>query len=160
LTRNVDEVLGENREQIGVLATELSQAAKDLRALSALARGHLEPGGRGDALLKDAATTARALRQEVPELSADARRLLGQLAALSDQLTAEDVQQVRLAVSRYAAAGEKLESLAARGDRLLGQIEAGEGLLGQLQQDPTLYRDLKALVEDLRKHPWKILWKD
>ena len=111
-------------------------------------------------LIDDASATARALRNDVPQLSEDARRLLGRMSQLSEQFTEEDMQKLKLAIDRYSAAGEKLDALAARGDRLLAQIEAGEGTLGQIQQDPQLYQDVKALVEDLRKHPWKILWKD
>jgi phospholipid/cholesterol/gamma-HCH transport system substrate-binding protein len=145
---------------VRVLTAELAKAAKDLRSLAEVARNHLHPGGRGDRLLDDASATARALRNDVPQLSEDARRLLGRLSHLSDQVTDEDVQKLKLAIDKYSAAGEKLDSLAARGERLLAQIEAGEGTLGQIQKDPQLYQDVKALVEDLRKHPWKILWKD
>lgn len=160
LTQNVDEVLTENKTDIRVLTVELSAAAKDLRALSAAARRNFEPGGKGDRLLDDAAVTAKAMRADVPELSADAKRTLAQLAKLSGELQEEDVRKLKVAIDRYSAAGEKLDSIASRADRLLGQIENGEGTLGQLQRDTELYRDLKALVEDLRKHPWKVLWKD
>ncbi len=160
LTKNVGEVLSENREDVRVLTAELARAAKDLRSLAEIARQQLQPGGRGDRLLDDATATARALRNDVPQLSEDARRLLGRVSQLSEQFTEEDMQKLKLAIDRYSAAGEKLDTLAARGERLLAQIEAGEGTLGQIQQDPQLYQDVKALVEDLRKHPWKILWKD
>jgi phospholipid/cholesterol/gamma-HCH transport system substrate-binding protein len=50
--------------------------------------------------------------------------------------------------------------VAARAERLLARIEAGEGTLGAMQKDPQIYEDLKALITDLRKHPWKVLWKD
>lgn len=160
LTQNVDSLIGDNREDVRVIAEELSGAAKDLRALAQVARRNFEPGGKADRLLDDSALTARALRSDVPELSADAKRVLGQLAVLSGEFNEEDARKLKVAIDRYSAAGEKLEQLATRGDRLLAQIEAGEGTLGALQKDAELYNDLKALVEDLRKHPWKILWKD
>lgn len=160
LTRDVDQVLNENRGDVRTLATELSAAAKDLRALAAVARRNFEPNGKGQQLLNDAAASAKVLRQDVPQISEDAKRTLAQLAALSGQFDQADMQKLKLAIDRYTAAGEKLDRLADRGDRLLGQIEAGQGTLGALQKDPKLYNDIKALVEDLRKHPWKILWKD
>ncbi|MBX5482399.1 MAG: MCE family protein [Myxococcaceae bacterium] len=160
LTTNVDAVLTENRDDLRTLTAELTAAAKDLRQLAQVARRSFEPGGKGDRLLDDAAVGARALRTDVPELSENAKRVLAHLNALSDQFSEEDMRKLRRAIDRYTAAAEKLDSLAARGDRLLGQIERGEGTLGKIQQDPALYGEVKALVEDLRKHPWKILWKD
>lgn len=160
LTTNVDEVLTENRDDLRTLATELSLAAKDLRALAMTARRNFEPGGKADRMLDDAAASAKVLRSDVPQLSQDARKLMAQLNALSGQLSPEDMQRLKVAIERYSAAGEKLDRLAARGEKLLADIENGQGTLGQLQNDPELYKDLKALVEDLRKHPWKVLWKD
>jgi phospholipid/cholesterol/gamma-HCH transport system substrate-binding protein len=32
--------------------------------------------------------------------------------------------------------------------------------LGAVMQDKQVYDDLKSLLADLRKHPWKMLWKD
>jgi phospholipid/cholesterol/gamma-HCH transport system substrate-binding protein len=53
-----------------------------------------------------------------------------------------------------------LEQIAGRADRVLGRLEAGEGTGGALLKDPALYDELRTLVTDLRKHPWKVLWKD
>jgi phospholipid/cholesterol/gamma-HCH transport system substrate-binding protein len=164
LTRSVDGLLGENQGELSGLAGELAAAVRDMRALAALARRTLEPGGKGDRLLDDAAASARVLRRDVPHLSEDARRLLAHLATLSGQLQEEDLDKLKVAIDRYSAAGEKLDRLAARGERILEHLEPAfdpdGGTLGALANDPQLYEDLRALVSDLRKHPWKILWKD
>jgi phospholipid/cholesterol/gamma-HCH transport system substrate-binding protein len=143
LTHDLDTVVAENREDLRALTSELAKASKGLGPL-----------------LSDAQVTARSMRENVPPLSGDARRVFARFAQLSDQFTEEDAKRLKLAIERYSAAGEKLDQLAARGERILGRIEAGEGTLGKLQKDPALYEDVKSLVEDLRKHPWKILWKD
>ncbi len=160
LTATVDGVLTENRNDIHTLASELSAAARDLRLLSQLARKNLEPGGKGAQLIDDAAVGARALREELPALSKDAKAALSGLAALSGGFTEADGKKLKTALDRYAAAGERLERLAERGDRILARLEAGEGTAGASLKDKQLYDDLKALVSDLRKHPWKMLWKD
>ena len=85
---------------------------------------------------------------------------MGGLSALTAPLTAEDGERVRAALRHYAEAGARLEQVATRADRILARIEAGEGTIGGAHKDPQLYEDLRALVSDLRKHPWKILWKD
>lgn len=160
LASTMDGVLSENRTEIQRIASELSAAARDLRILSEVARRNLEPGGKGAQLMDDAAESATLLRRDLPGLSREAQVALHGLAALSGGLTPEDGKKLKLAIDRYASAGERLEGLAARGDRLLARLEAGEGTAGASLKDKQLYDDLRSLVSDLRKHPWKMLWKD
>ena len=72
----------------------------------------------------------------------------------------EDGRKLKEAIGKYSAAGEKLDSIATRADRILAKLEAGEGTLGATLKDKQVYDDLKSLLADLRKHPWKMLWKD
>lgn len=160
LTATVDGVITENRDELKLLAQDLSAAAKDVRALAASARPHLEPGGKGTQLLDDAAATAKLARAELPELSRQAGVALGGLARVSGQLTEEDGQRLKATLVRYQAAGEKLDVMAARADALLAKLEAGEGSVGKAMKDPAVYDELKSLLTDVRKNPWKLLWKD
>ncbi|MGV3621409.1 MAG: MlaD family protein [Archangium sp.] len=160
LTTTVDGVLTENREDLKTLAAELSAAAKDLRVLAATARTQLEPGGKANALIDDAAATAKLARAELPELSKQAGVAIGGLARVSGQLTEEDGQKLRSMLAKYEAAGGKLDAIAARADKLLVKIEKGEGSVGAAMQDPAVYQELKALLTDVRKNPWKLLWKE
>lgn len=45
-------------------------------------------------------------------------------------------------------------------DRILSRIDKGEGTAGRLLKEEEIYKDLRALVADVRKHPWKLLHKD
>lgn len=160
LTSTMDGVLSENRAQIKDLAQELSVAAKDLRVLAAIAKKELEPGGRTHVMLDDAASAARVAKTDLPELSKKASTALGGLAAVSGQFTEEDGQRLKSMIVKYQQAGEKVDVLASRADKLLGKLEAGDGTLGALMKDKQAYDDLKSLLADLRKNPWKMLWKD
>lgn len=153
LTRNVDGVLAENRDDIHSLIAELSAAAKDLRAIAAAAKVQLEPGGRAAALIDDASATAKQLRADVPGLTKEAQGALKGVNAVAGQFTEEDGKQLRAAMLRMAALSE-------RADRIFKKIEAGEGTAGAMIQDKQVYDDLKSLLADLRKHPWKMLWKE
>jgi phospholipid/cholesterol/gamma-HCH transport system substrate-binding protein len=160
LTTTVDGVVTENRDAMKSLATELVATAKDLRVLAATARTQLEPGGRTNALIDDAAATARAARQDWPELSKRASVALTGLANVAGPLTEEDGQRLKAMIAKYQAAGDKLDGMATRADRILTRMEAGEGSMGAFMKDKEVYDDLKSLLADLRKHPWKMLWKD
>jgi phospholipid/cholesterol/gamma-HCH transport system substrate-binding protein len=160
LTVSMDGVVTDNRESIKTLATELVAATKELRALTASARTHLEPGGKGYALLDDAAATAKLARAELPGLSDKARASLDGLAKVASQLSEEDGRRLKNLVARAEAASEKLDALAARADKMLARLEAGEGTAGKVLKDPQVYDELKTLLTDVRKNPWKLLWKE
>lgn len=160
LTKTLDRMLTENEGDVKVLASELSAASKDLRQLAAYARESFAPGGKGARLLDDAAATAAVVRSELPGLTKSAGTTLDGLAALTGSLGPEDGQRVKVALERFTNAAGSLEGIAARADRVLARIESGEGSAGAMLQDPTLYNELRMLVTDLRKHPWKVLWKD
>jgi phospholipid/cholesterol/gamma-HCH transport system substrate-binding protein len=44
-------------------------------------------------------------------------------------------------------------------DESITKIKNKEGTLGKLIYDDQLYNQINALVEDVRKHPWKLFWK-
>ncbi|RKG96571.1 MCE family protein [Corallococcus sp. CA053C] len=160
LAKTLDEVLSENKGDVKVLASELAAASKDLRQLAQLAKESLQPGGKGARLLDDASAVAAVMRKDLPGLTKSAGTTLEGLAAVTGPLTAEDGQQVKVALQRFTAAAGQLEQIAAKADRVLGRLDAGEGTGGALLKDPALYDELRTLVTDLRKHPWKVLWKD
>jgi phospholipid/cholesterol/gamma-HCH transport system substrate-binding protein len=153
-------VLTENREDFKTLTHELVAAVHDLRTLAQVSKSQLEPGGKANALLDDAAATAHWARKDLPEISNDAKTLLRHVNGLSAQLTEDDVKSAKRMLAEYKSAGEKLNALADRSERLLQKLESGDGTLGALLKDKQAYDDLKSLLADLRKHPWKMLWKD
>ena len=160
LTHTVDGVITENRSDLRQIITELSQTVKDLRALSAVAKTQFEPGGKTSALIDDASATIKQLRTDVPVISKEAQVALGGVAALTGGFTEEDGKKLKEAIGRYSAAGEKLDAIALRADRMLAKLEAGAGTLGATLKDKQVYDDLRSLLSDLKKHPWKMLWKD
>lgn len=160
LTHTVDGVLTDNRDDIRQIAKEMSEASKDLRALSAAMRTQLEPGGRAATLIDDAAATAKLLKNDGPIISKQAQTALGGAANITGQFTEEDGKQLRAAALKYAALSEKLDGMAVKADRIFVKLEKGEGTLGAMIQDKQVFDDLRSLLADLRAHPWKMLWKD
>ena len=160
LTRSVDGVVTDNRDDIRQILREMSEAAKDLRAIAAAAKAQIEPGGKAAVLIDDVSVTAKQLKTDVPVLTKEAQAVLGGAAKVAGQFTEEDGKQLRAAALKYAALSEKLDGMATRADRIFKKLEAGEGTMGAMIQDKQVYDDLKNLLADLRKHPWKMLWKD
>jgi phospholipid/cholesterol/gamma-HCH transport system substrate-binding protein len=163
LARTADQLLVENKESIPDLLRELSATAKDAKEVLAEAKALLA-GGRVSGLLDDAHALTQQLRTEVPPLTADAKALTADAKVLlqsgknlAGDFTPKDGAELKAAMTRFEAASAQLEAISTRADALLGQLESGKGTVGGLYQDPTVYQDLKALLHDLREHPFRTL---
>lgn len=55
--------------------------------------------------------------------------------------------------------GELAKKIAEDVDKSIEKLINKEGTVGKLLYDDTIYKELEALVVDIRKHPWKLFWK-
>jgi len=44
-------------------------------------------------------------------------------------------------------------------DQSVVRINAKEGTVGKLLYDDSIYKELEALITDIRQHPWKLFFK-
>ncbi len=142
LIRDADDTLRAVRPDLTDAAANAAGAAAEARSLAHEARP----------LLAD--LTAR-----LPAIAQHADAVAAKADALVSRLSPADVEKIRTAASDAGAAAARFQDLAARADRILARVERGEGSVGGVLKDPKLFEDLKALVADLKAHPWKILWK-
>lgn len=54
---------------------------------------------------------------------------------------------------------EKVNNIADSVNIIMTRLEEGEGTIGKLLVEEKVYDDLEAFVEDIKKHPWKLLHK-
>ncbi len=52
-----------------------------------------------------------------------------------------------------------LEDMGANLNETIAKIKEGKGTVGKLLYDDTIYKELEAIIIDIRKHPWKLFWK-
>lgn len=109
----------------------------------------------------------KALVGNASGLAADARR---QLAPISDE--------AKRAIQRYASLGDKAEAMLGeiRGElttamttvngvladakTLTQRLKDGQGTIGAFMSDREMYDDIREMMKDLKRHPWKFIWKE
>lgn len=161
LASKAEEVLEESRPAMARTLSDLSEAATELKGLSGKASALFgRKSGEAEHILEDLSAVSAQLRKDLPPIAERAQRAVDGAASVAGAFTPADVQRLRDAIARYEKAGETLSEVAARADRVLAKVEAGEGTLGLMMKDPKVYEELKAFVTDLKRHPWKILWKE
>lgn len=54
---------------------------------------------------------------------------------------------------------ESAKELTDSANTILHRIEKGEGTIGKLLIDDTIYKNLADFTEDIKRHPWKLLYR-
>src|SRR6266545_1848076 len=106
-----------------------------------------------DALL---VTADRALA----DLDPPARALLDEALRVARNLTEERIERaIRVAdgaVSATGKAGRLIDDI----DGMVGDLRRGKGTAGALLVREELYADLREMIRDLKRNPWKFFWKE
>ena len=72
--------------------------------------------------------------------------------ASGDQIIGHDPIPTELIAEKVSGIADSVEIIVTR-------LEEGEGTIGKLLVEEKVYDDLEAFVEDIKKHPWKLLHK-
>jgi phospholipid/cholesterol/gamma-HCH transport system substrate-binding protein len=180
LARTVSGLVGENRAEVVEFLRTVAEtletgqrtmqdarravsdarlAISDVRTLSRHADQLLtSPELRG--LVADLAETSKHARAEVPGVLRDTRSLVANLERTAGALKPEDVERLRQTLARFETLAGELNKMSTTAGSLLAGIQKGEGTAGMMVKDPKVYQDLRDLLDDLKKHPWKFIWKD
>ncbi len=86
----------------------------------------------------------------------DPRALITKLEGAVGQLTADFGETGR---TLQAVAGQ-LEKLVSDLTQMAADVRRGKGTLGALLTDREVYDDIRELLLDLKRNPWKVLWKE
>lgn len=166
LAGTINSVLTENRDDMKNLFRNLAAvlddgrlAVKDIRVAAKSASALLANPELG-ATVHDLSVASKAAREQLPPLLADARALVASLEKAAGALTPEDIAKVKSTLARVDALAANLQKVSVNAETLIAGIQKGEGTAGKLVKDPMVYDDLRALLADLKAHPWKLVWKD
>jgi len=127
----------------------------DAQALAAASESTLEEVERE---FSAAARDARGLVKSAGGLveRTDPRALIAKLEGAVGQLVADFGETGR---TLQGVAGQ-LEKLVADLSQMAGDVRRGKGTLGALLNDREVYDDIRELLLDLKRNPWKVLWKE
>lgn len=180
LAHTVDGAMGQNRQQILEFFRDVSstlevgrRTVQDAHLAVQDARGALQdvrvaarsasallgsPEIKG--LVTDLAEASKTARAELPKVLGDTRLLVANLEKTAGAMTPADVEKIKATLAKYDALAATLQKVTTSADAILVGVQKGEGTAGQLVKDPKAYQDLRELLDDLKKHPWKFVWKD
>ncbi|MCK9524042.1 MAG: MlaD family protein [Proteobacteria bacterium] len=99
------------------------------------------------------------LNRDIDPLLADVRASLQTLTNLGDALGPEEQKALRESLLRLNEIAQRANHTIARVDDMIVRMDQGKGTMGRLLKDDEIYDDLKELVRDIKRHPWKLIWE-
>jgi phospholipid/cholesterol/gamma-HCH transport system substrate-binding protein len=156
----VNQLLVQNRQQLGELITEGAQLAREAKVTLGKVNNGLGDGRRIATLLADASTTLRAANTTMTTLTPSANALMTDATRVTGIITEQRIDKAIDAADQAAKAAGKAGGLIDNVNGLVTDLRAGKGTAGALLSRDELYSDIRELIRDLKRNPWKFFWKE
>ncbi len=161
LVKNLNGVLGDNRERINRTAENLEKLSLEAKDLTAHARENyvdnpklLHTVDNIDKLSSDLARDSGPMLKDAKESLANLNRISGAVGAPGEE------QKLRKAISDLEELATRANTAAADAQSIVSHIKKGQGTVGALVMDEALFDDVQEMVRDLKHNPWKFLWRE
>jgi phospholipid/cholesterol/gamma-HCH transport system substrate-binding protein len=167
--KQAEAMIQKTGKKIDTIVTDVAALSTEARTLI---RGLNTAVGDGKAIqgtLKDFRVLARDLRTKTgPILSQvdgtirDARKTVKQFAAMG-KTAITIAKQLETTMSGVIGTIEgtstDVSAIVSDVRAMTKKLRSGKGTIGALLTDKEMYDDIREMVKDLKRHPWKFLWK-
>jgi phospholipid/cholesterol/gamma-HCH transport system substrate-binding protein len=93
-------------------------------------------------------------------LTPPAQALLTDATRVTGLFTEQRIDRALGAADKAAAAAGQAGGLLDNVNGLVTDLRAGKGTAGALLSREELYSDIRELIRDLKRNPWKFFWKE
>jgi phospholipid/cholesterol/gamma-HCH transport system substrate-binding protein len=160
MVRTLDGILRDNREEIGRLVKNVDKLSVEASGL--LASIH---HGVGDSVviertLNNVEALSGSIRRDIDPLIAKTKKALDGVADVTGMIGPEEKRKLVGALDELVAVGNKVEGVTSDVQAIVKDVRKGKGTAGALLVEPQIYDDLKEMVRDLKRNPWKFFWKE
>jgi phospholipid/cholesterol/gamma-HCH transport system substrate-binding protein len=156
----VNTLLVENRAEIGELIGSTNALADNAsQTLEKVNQGLGDPR-LIQQTLRDADGVLVAAKGAITTVTPKAVALLEDGRRVTGIVTEERVDKAIGAADKAATAATKAGGLIDNVDGMVTDLRAGKGTAGALLVREEVYADLRELIRDLKRNPWKFFWKE
>lgn len=153
---STDELLVTGRERLPGMLDEVEGTLGEYRRLGSSLNTGLQDGQAVRRIIRNVEEVSGVAAREIEptmtsvrDVSETARRLLTE--------NEEAIQRsIEHAEATLETARRAMDDVAA----VTGRIERGEGTVGRLLADEEIYDDMREFVRELKRRPWRMIWKD
>jgi phospholipid/cholesterol/gamma-HCH transport system substrate-binding protein len=156
----VNQLLVDNRARIGELIGDTTALARQATATLDKVNAGLGDGKPVASLLASADGALVAARGSLQTLTPPAASLLTDATRVTGLVTEQRLAGVDRALDGMAGAASGASALLGTANAIVSDVRAGKGTVGNLLSRDELYTDLRELIRDLKRNPWKVFWKE
>jgi len=158
--KEANDLLHNNRERIGELIGNGADLAKEAKITLAKVNNGLGDGRQIGTLVADADQTLKAAQNTMTSLTPSAQALMTDATRVTKIITEERIDKAINAADKAATAAGKAGGLIDNVNGMVTDLRAGKGTAGALLAREDIYSDLRELIRDLKRNPWKFFWKE
>lgn len=163
LTTHVDEFIVENRERLDRIAVNVEQATEEAAKLAQYLREGVGSSEDVRVVVANVQRITDTLARDLDPTLASARQALksaDEAVGVVRNLVLRNEQHVDAALANLGPISNHAKDMMRDAAHLAAGVKTGRGTIGQLIVDQEIYDDLKELLRDLKRHPWKVLWRE
>lgn len=163
LFKHADEVLLENRENLNSLLVNADALSADAKEITTSVKAGIGDGSEIRSTLRNTERLTGRLNQRVDPLLTKAERTLDSTQSLTtnlDEIVTERRPQLESTLDNVEVVTQNLKTTTNDVQGMVSDIKSGKGTVGGLMTDEEIYDDLKETLRELKRRPWKIIWKE
>jgi phospholipid/cholesterol/gamma-HCH transport system substrate-binding protein len=155
-----NQLLVDNRVKIGELIGNGADLAKEAKTTLAKVNAGLGDGRPVANLVADADQTLKTAQSTMTTLTPSAQALMKDATRVTGIITEQRIDKAIDAADKAASAAGKAGGLIDNVNGMVTDLRAGKGTAGALLARDEVYSDLRELIRDLKRNPWKFFWKE
>jgi phospholipid/cholesterol/gamma-HCH transport system substrate-binding protein len=160
VVRTLDDILKTNKAEIGRLLGNVDALSKQAADLLASIKSGVGDASELRKTLGNIEGISMSIKRDIDPLLAKAKKALDGVDRVTSVVGPGERDKLQKALDQLVVVGDKAEKMTSDAQSLVADIKKGKGTAGALLVDPQIYDDLKELVRDLKRNPWKFFWKE
>lgn len=155
-TDRVDKLIARNEKKIDAIIDDVLTIEDQTKTLLTSANTALGDGTAVRRTLANTEAISADVRRQIKPVVADVRGTLAKYGNLADSLdgVVDDAHKT------IGGAIEDARLVMADVKHMTANLKNGKGTIGALLSDKEMYDDIREMMKDLKRHPWKFLWKE
>lgn len=161
--QDADKLIVDNREGVGNVIARLDRTSDKLEKMIDALEGAVGDGKQLKATLKHAESITAKVDSAADPVLKDTKAIAKNVRILSEKLRDQPTTEVLLGDAGH----QKVVKVLDRVDGAMEDVQevtknarTGRGTIGGLLMDNELFMDLKLMLKDLKRHPWKFIWRE